>query len=66
MCVFGFDPGTQRAVLRSVHPGVDVAAVKAATGFSFAVPNAVTTTAGPSAAELQILRTRIDPQGALR
>jgi glutaconate CoA-transferase, subunit B len=66
MCVFGFDPGTRRAVLRSVHPGVDMAAVKAATGFSFAVPDTVTTTAGPSAAELQILRTRIDPQGALR
>jgi glutaconate CoA-transferase, subunit B len=66
MCVFGFDPRTRRAVLQSVHRGVDVAAVKAATGFSFAIPATVATTLGPSAVELQILRTRIDPQGALR
>jgi glutaconate CoA-transferase subunit B len=66
MCVFGFDPGTRRAVLQSVHPGIDVVSVQAATGFSLAVPDVVPTTAGPSAVELQILRTRIDPQGALR
>ncbi|MDT5371296.1 MAG: glutaconate CoA-transferase, subunit [Mycobacterium sp.] len=66
MCVFGFDPDTKRAVLRSTHPGVDVAEVRAATGFAFDAPDTVPITDGPSADELRILRTRIDPQGALR
>jgi glutaconate CoA-transferase, subunit B len=66
MCVFGFDPDTKRAILRSTHPGIDVAEVRAATGFAFDPPDTVPITDGPNADELRILRTRIDPQGALR
>jgi glutaconate CoA-transferase, subunit B len=66
LCVFGFEPTTKRAVLQSTHPGVDVATVKAATGFSFDVSETLVTTDGPSPQELRILHTRIDRQGALR
>ncbi|ORA26305.1 CoA-transferase [Mycobacterium aquaticum] len=66
MCVFGFDPTTRRAVLHSTHPGVTVDEVRAKTGFAFDAPETVPVTAGPTEDELRILRTRIDPQGALR
>ena len=50
--------------LRSVHPGVAVAEVLAATGFPLAVPDQVPVTRVPTAAELELIRTRLDPEGA--
>jgi len=50
--------------LRSVHPGVEVADVLAATGFPLAVPDQVPVTRAPTAAELDLIRTRLDPEGA--
>jgi acyl CoA:acetate/3-ketoacid CoA transferase beta subunit len=50
--------------LRSVHPGVEVADVLAATGFPLAVPDEVPVTRAPTAAELDLIRTRLDPDGA--
>jgi acyl CoA:acetate/3-ketoacid CoA transferase beta subunit len=50
--------------LRSVHPGVEVADVVAATGFPLAVPHEVPVTRAPAAAELDLIRTRLDPAGA--
>ena len=50
--------------LRSVHPGVAVAEVLAATGFPLAVPDQVPVTRAPAAAELELIRTRLDPEGA--
>ena len=50
--------------LRSVHPGVEVADVLAATGFPLAVPEQVPVTRAPTAAELDLIRTRLDPGGA--
>ena len=50
--------------LRSVHPGVEVADVLAATGFPLAVPDQVPVTRMPTAAELDLIRTRLDPGGA--
>ena len=50
--------------LRSVHPGVEVADVVAATGFPLAVPDEVPVTRAPTAAELDLIRTRLDPAGA--
>jgi acyl CoA:acetate/3-ketoacid CoA transferase beta subunit len=50
--------------LRSVHPGVEVADVLAATGFPLAVPVPVPVTPTPTAAELELIRTRLDPGGA--
>jgi len=49
--------------LRSVHPGVEVADVLAATGFPLAVPDQVPVTRMPTAAELHLIRTRLDPAG---
>ncbi len=50
--------------LRSVHPGVEVADVLAATGFPLAVPDQVPVTRLPTPAELDLIRTRLDPDGA--
>jgi acyl CoA:acetate/3-ketoacid CoA transferase beta subunit len=50
--------------LRSVHPGVEVADVLAATGFPLAVPDPVPVTRTPTAAEISMIRTRLDPGGA--
>ena len=50
--------------LRSVHPGVEVADVVNATGFPLAVPEQVPVTRAPTAAELDLIRTRLDPAGA--
>jgi acyl CoA:acetate/3-ketoacid CoA transferase beta subunit len=60
------DFGTPERVLRlrSVHPGVRVADVVAATGFPLAVPDQVPVTRVPTAAELGLIRTRLDPGGA--
>ena len=59
---FGGPERTMR--LRSVHPGVQVADVVAATGFPLAVPDQVPVTRAPAAAELELIRTRLDPAGA--
>jgi len=57
--------GTERVMrLRSVHPGVEVAEVVAATGFPLAVPGEVPVTREPTAAELALIRDRLDPAGA--
>ncbi len=50
--------------VRSVHPGVEVGDVVAATGFPLAVPDEVPVTRWPTAAELDLIRTRLDPDGA--
>lgn len=63
--VFDFDDdGDMRLV--SVHPGVTVGDVVAATGFPVAIPDDVPETAPPTADELRLLRERIDPEGLLR
>jgi acyl CoA:acetate/3-ketoacid CoA transferase beta subunit len=49
--------------LRSVHPGVEVADVLAATGFPLTVPDQVPVTRLPTPAELDLIRTRLDPDG---
>jgi hypothetical protein len=55
---------TERAMrVRSVHPGVEVGEVIAATGFPLAVPDEVPVTRRPTAAELDLIRTRLDPGG---
>lgn len=50
--------------LRSVHPGVEVAEVVAATGFPLAVPDEVPVTRAPTEQELGLIRDRLDPAGA--
>lgn len=64
---FGLDSGgvAERVMrLRSVHPGVEVAEVVAATGFPLAVPDEVPVTRAPTEQELGLIRDRLDPAGA--
>jgi acyl CoA:acetate/3-ketoacid CoA transferase beta subunit len=49
--------------LRSVHPGVGVSEVVAATGFPLVIPDEVPVTRAPTAAELGLIRDRLDPTG---
>lgn len=50
--------------LRSVHPGVTVDEVVAATGFELVVPDEVPESRLPTADELELIREVIDPDGA--
>lgn len=52
--------------IESVHPGVDVSTVVDNTGFELTVPDTVPTTAAPTAEQLELLRTRIDPFGTVK
>ncbi len=47
--------------VRSVHPGVTLEEVVAATGFELIVPSGVDETRLPSPEELDLIRTIIDP-----
>jgi hypothetical protein len=47
--------------LKSVHPGVSVSDVADATGFLLAAPYQVPQTRLPTAAELALIRERLDP-----
>lgn len=62
-CVFEFDDQTCEAYVKSVHPGVTIDDVIAATGFVIPPRSLVAETPAPTDEELRILRTRIDPQG---
>jgi acyl CoA:acetate/3-ketoacid CoA transferase beta subunit len=64
LAVLDFETTDQVMRLRSVHPGVEVAEVTAATGFPLAVPDEVPVTRSPTAGELELIRTRLDPAGA--
>jgi len=66
LCVMDFEDGTKRMRLKSVHPGVAVSEVVERTGFELVIPASVPITEPPSAAELHVLRHRIDVRGALR
>jgi glutaconate CoA-transferase subunit B len=65
LCIFDFHPEHNHARLASVHAGVTVDDVVAATGFEIDVPTEVATTGAPTDEELHILRHRIDVAGAL-
>jgi glutaconate CoA-transferase subunit B len=51
--------------VKSVHDGVDPADVRAATGFELGDLSDVPVTPAPSPADLEILRTRVDPRGIM-
>jgi acyl CoA:acetate/3-ketoacid CoA transferase beta subunit len=60
---FDWDPETRRMRLLSVHPGVAVHEVVAATGFDLVIPDRVPATRVPTAEELRLIREVIDPKG---
>ena len=64
LAVLDFGTAERTMRLRSVHPGVQVGDVLAATGFPLVIPDQVPVTRAPTAAELDLIRTRLDPGGA--
>ncbi len=63
LAVLDFATPDRRMRLASVHPGVSVDDVVAATGFELAVPDDVPTTRAPTAEELRLMREVLDPEG---
>ena len=63
LCVLDFETPEHRMRLRSVHPGVSIAEVVAATGFELAIEPAVPTSRPPTDEELRWIREVIDPNG---
>jgi glutaconate CoA-transferase subunit B len=64
--VFDFDAQQGSMRILSLHPGVTVAQVQAATGFEMIVPATIEETPPPSEVELAVLRRRVDPAGLLQ
>jgi acyl CoA:acetate/3-ketoacid CoA transferase beta subunit len=64
LAVLDFETPDHRMRLRSVHPGVTVDEVQAATGFELVVPDDVPTSRLPTPDELELIATVIDPGGA--
>ena len=62
--VFDFATPDHAMRLVSVHPGVSVADVVAATAFPLAIPSEVPETRAPSAEELHVIRDVLDPAAA--
>ena len=63
LAVLDFGTAERTMRLRSVHPEVEVSEVVAATGFPLTIPREVPVTRAPTAAELDLIRTRLDPTG---
>ncbi|MEY2399860.1 MAG: hypothetical protein QOJ00_3034 [Actinomycetota bacterium] len=63
LCVIDFETDDHRARLRSVHPGVTVDEVTAATGFELVIADDVAESRSPDDDELRLLYTVIDPEG---
>ena len=64
--VFEVEEATRELVLVSVHPGVRVDDVQAATGFPLRVAAQIETTELPSVDDLRFIREEIDPLGMRR
>jgi acyl CoA:acetate/3-ketoacid CoA transferase beta subunit len=63
LAVLDFETPEHTMRVRSVHPGVSLAEVFAATGFPLSVPDDVPETRSPTAEELKLIRDRLDPDG---
>ena len=63
LAVLDFGTAERTMRLRSVHLGVEVGDVLASTGFPLVIPDEVPVTRPPTATELDLIRTRLDPGG---
>jgi hypothetical protein len=52
--------------IRSLHPGVKLDEVVAATGFPLSYQQPIEVTRAPTDAELRLIREALDPSGARR
>jgi acyl CoA:acetate/3-ketoacid CoA transferase beta subunit len=62
--VFDFATPDRTMRLASLHPGVTVDEVRAATGFRLVIGGSVPYTRDPTEAELRLIREVLDPEGA--
>jgi len=58
--IYGFDEGTKRLNLISLHPGVSLGEVKENSSFEILIPDKVETSPEPTDEDLRILREEID------
>ena len=61
LAVLGYDPGTCRMEVLSLHPGISLEQVRQATSFALTVHEPLQETTSPSETELRILRDEVDP-----
>jgi len=61
LAVLDFGTADHTMRLRSVHPGVGVSEVIAATGFPLVIPATVPDTRRPGPEELALIRGELDP-----
>ncbi len=66
LCIMGYDKESKRMKLLSLNPGVTVDQVVENTGFELLMADKITHNAPPTAEELKILRTDVDPDGLYR
>ena len=64
LAVLDFETPDRSMQLRSVHPGVSVEEVVAATGFPLAAPSDVPETRQPTDDELALIREQLDPESS--
>ncbi len=68
-CVFRFDEetaGANEMMLKSLHPGVELAEVQEEVGWELKVAPDLSETEPPAEEELRLLREELDPQGLYR
>jgi glutaconate CoA-transferase subunit A len=63
LCIFELDHMSRELQLVSLHPGVEIADVERETGFAFVRSPSLSRTEPPSAAELELIASQIDPLG---
>ena len=63
MGVYRFDPETREMVLASIHPGITLQTIRENIGWDVKVTQDLTETPPPSAEEIRIIRSDLDPQG---
>ena len=62
--VMDFHPVNKRMRLKSIHPGVEIAQIREATGFELLMPDsAVPETRRPTQEQVRLIREKIDPDG---
>jgi glutaconate CoA-transferase, subunit B len=63
--IMGFEPRSKKMELRKLYPGISAKQVQAETGFELLIAEDLQEVAAPTEEEIRILRTDVDPFGAL-
>ena len=63
LAVLGFDESSCRMRIESLHEGITQEQVQECTGFDLLVRDPLEVTPPPTADQLAVLRTEVDPQG---